>query len=1648
MITNRWLTLLAIPLVIVLSNRRLAHDLAVPVPGGVEVTPDGSALGVSAHATGWATSFWVKNTRTIQTTFSLSCASSGQVSCGEVEPSQVTLAPDQSLDVGVTFSSLNVAINNRIKLVASGGGAIDTGHYLVTVGNSIVRIVSPGADTVTSRVVVNNRQPVIRALFLLASGYATDTTATVLKWRDTVVTSLARHNRGLLEWEVDSARWLGIGDSAKITVQHTASGITTTETRWAVLLNDQKPILAFSGMALGSTGLGSPLPFGQGIAVNSGEIETGVTSVPYFSLGSARNTGLVYSSRTSYPRALVVADLELTWPVGTPDQIKIVLKDGTLGKDSLTLGTPTCATGATRRCRVTLQADYSSQVFATPTRKWLTVEARVTSSGVDRMALDSVEVVLVDRRTTPFGSGWWPQSALQLVGSNGQDRLLVGPNGGTTIFRGNGDSLYLAPPGSFSTLVKTGTGWELRTIGTNAKAVFNAQGRLVKATDANGNRDSIAYNVSGYPASITDPVDKTITYTYDANGNLERFTDPMGRQHRVWVNPTWRALTYDSVSSVPAKALVTKFWYKVYDSTSSTMVLTWRTIVFDTTSVQLDSVFKRRPVRVYLPRIRDESGNLVLPLISYTAAESRSVGTLRPLDSVYTEMKDPLNNWTRSLNNRWGQVYRTWDAIGQIRRTHYSADGYPLWTEGPVVDSSRIYNVYDQFRRIVKSYAVRANGDTVRGDSMVYDANHRVVKRVDSRGKVDSMAYDANGNTIYARDAAGNVTRMGYLADGRLDSVLAPFATKATKYIYETVLKQLSRIRNEGADTSQWIAYDQYGRDTTVDSRIKVTVSLTATAFQWRRIRRYYNITNALDSTTLLRTHNCTSGSCLTSPQWPPYVPGSGGYIDTTRIQRVRYYRDRAGRDSIRADDRNNKTRYQLDALGRLMRRWPWADSVLVRDSMVYDVAGNLRKTFTRRGIEIASYFDSRGRDTATVIPGVGTLRTVYGGPAGQVSRVTMAGYVDSIGGVNPNLSYSYDPFGRLKSDTSWSGTVARPTSYSYDTYERLSSMVDALGTWTMKYETDRGLPDTLITPMDDVIAYSYDSRGRVFGPTVSSSGTQFTVTPTYDHLSNLFSLTQTIGSSSYNVTTFQLSAADSADVGPALSAFWTEQSGPLGLVDSLRDSVAYDGWKRLTNWVAVTRPNGGSWTVTSGDTFGFDRTGNILTASGAQNYDLNTNRLLFRTVGPNRHYYYYDGAGNTDSVRVKRISDGALLTRWLYKWDALNRLIQVRRNDTLIARYGYDVVGRRIAKRNYLNPAGGYLRFVYHGDQVSFETDSLGTTIGHKYTWGLLGVDDLIAVRTGSTGSTHYYVAKDDLGSVRGLVRRGGTWTFFQRFDPYGESIASSGTDQGLRFKWTGREYDSETGLYFFRARYFEPGASRFIQEDPIGYDGGSNLYAYVDGSPLEERDPYGLTPGAGYRRDLDYWDKWYRENEWCNEACPVVGIRDGRDDRPFHDANNDGLDDLMALVNGVWAQQMDAFTQRLYHEANRKIDSVSDRAGKATKSSKPRYTAPDYYKHDKGHFWLDFTDQHGHLFTFKMTGVLFVKIRDLKSTSNGAHAIYTITSWDTATNSLGAQLGWANFIRIRSTLVEIGPNRYSGRFVQDGKFYGKVWHEGLDLD
>jgi RHS repeat-associated protein len=1421
----------------------------------VSVTPDGTDTPDRDRNTGpYYATFSIHNTGQLIDTYELTCSAGGPVTCDSLSAASLTVGSGSTKTAKAWYSVGNPGTGTL--LLYADGEASDAGSYDVDVVTPapVITLQSPGSG---STVTVHTRQPIIRAYFTAAAGDHVDTTKTVLLWDGNPVTTLARHNRGLLEWEVDSTYWLTAGlpgyahaDTASLVLQVCGTISSCSIVTRTVILSDTTPILGFSGMPVGSTNGAYSTPFGPGLSLMGADVATGFASRSHTTLGMARSVGLVYSTRTSYPRVLVPVDLDIPWPATTPSTITVRLKDGAVVKDSLKLMSPntSCLTGTIRRCRVTLQADYSSSA-QTVVRKWLMVEATVVTDQA-RTSSDSVEVVIVDRRQSPYGSGWWPAMYSQLVKA-GNDRILVSASGAASIYRGNGDSLYIPPPGSFTGITPNGTMREIRARGSQAVAAYDAYGRLVRTLDASGNKDSL--NFSGTTDVLLrhiDPVNQQTTLSY-TSGLLSTISDPGGRVDTITINATTHQLTRRRLTSPAARPDIVTYAYQAYPGTYTNVLLRRMGTIGDTTRVVYDSTFRRRPVQVVLPRVQDETGASVTPTLSYTAYERQGWGALRSLDSVYVEMKDPLNHWTRSLLNRWAEPLKTWDALGLLGRSAYHSDGRVIWSEGKNGDSSRVYTAYDQSQRPVKTYIMRGTtigSSVLRLDSLIYDANHRVIQRIDSRGQSAYYSYDTAGRPTMVRTPNGtgqDTVRTWYRANGLVDSTKSSAVQgSATRYTY-TASGNVAMVVSNTKDTLAIRTYDAWGRVVSSVSRAQVGLSGGTSTWQWVKDSTTYGVDDIVEATLSLKSQ--VSGS----PSWFPAFDTP----DTTNSMRTSFVFDSAGRMTSRVNNRGKQATYKYDLLGRIIARRPWADSVAVKDSMVYDIAGNLKKVITRRGITITHYYDSRGRDTLTVIPGVGDVKHAYGGPQDQVTRIWLANAVDSIGGVNGEVRYGYDLRGRLRADTAYTGSTPRVTTYAYDTYERPSSTVNALGTWTVKYETVRGLADTLITPMADTVIAMIDNKGQLTRRTIRSNGDKVRYGAAYKiNLGLLSDTTWMLSGTAYVSGSFSRATADTSIV--ALSPSWTQQPGPAP-TQVLRDSTTYDGWARLEHWVASR--NGLSQYFIG---YTFDASGNVRPTNALPSYDGVTDRLVSRIeTAELQSRYRYDRAGNlvTDST-----IGGAV---WTYGYDNLNRLVSARRNGALIARYGYDVLGRRIVKRVYSSTSGGtvgYLRMVYSGSNVSFETDSAGT-MGLKYTWGP-GTDNLIAIQ--DAAGNHYYATTDRLGSVRTLAGRDGTWLLTRRWSPYGremtrDSSASFTWGNRLRYGWTGREYDAETGLYFHRARYYSPVVIRFIQEDPVG--SGASPYAYVNGSPLEATDPSGMVPasggstGAGRLWAWQHLDKWW---------------------------------------------------------------------------------------------------------------------------------------------------------------------------------------------
>ena len=309
----------------------------------------------------------------------------------------------------------------------------------------------------------------------------------------------------------------------------------------------------------------------------------------------------------------------------------------------------------------------------------------------------------------------------------------------------------------------------------------------------------------------------------------------------------------------------------------------------------------------------------------------------------------------------------------------------------------------------------------------------------------------------------------------------------------------------------------------------------------------------------------------------------------------------------------------------------------------------------------------------------------------------------------------------------------------------------------------------------------------------------------TYDNVNRLVSMANKINGGA-NISTFGYSYDA---VGNRLTK--TMISGT--------ETYGYDNLNQLTS---AQYPTGSPFANTG---FNYDPLGNRTTVTNGAATTYTANNLNQYTQ-VNTNTLNYDPNGNLTSYNGFNFS-----------YDYENRLIGAT-NGTTTASYGFDPFGRRISK--IVN--GTITNFVYDGDDLLAEYDSSGN-LQKKYIYGQ-GVDEPIAM---ISGANTFYYNRDGLGSISELTDNTGTVVENYSYDVYGKTIIKDGNGNiltqsaiGNRFMFTGRELDSESGLYYYRARIYSPDLGRFLQTDPLHFD-DENPYSYCGNNAINWIDPYG---------------------------------------------------------------------------------------------------------------------------------------------------------------------------------------------------------------
>ncbi|MDA8064029.1 MAG: Tox-REase-5 domain-containing protein, partial [Thermaerobacter sp.] len=281
----------------------------------------------------------------------------------------------------------------------------------------------------------------------------------------------------------------------------------------------------------------------------------------------------------------------------------------------------------------------------------------------------------------------------------------------------------------------------------------------------------------------------------------------------------------------------------------------------------------------------------------------------------------------------------------------------------------------------------------------------------------------------------------------------------------------------------------------------------------------------------------------------------------------------------------------------------------------------------------------------------------------------------------------------------------------------------------------------------------------------------------------------------------------------------------------------------------AAGRLTGATYPAASGltdATYTYDPVGNRTSADGVPYaYD-----AADRLTSDGTYIYAYDDSGNVTSRTD--IATGAVIS---FEWNANHQLLAVHYPDGTTTTYAYDALGRRIG----VDAAGRATGYVYDGANIHLEYD--GGSLAAVYTTGLRADSALEMTRGGQS----YYYLQDGLGSTTALTDAAGAVVDAYRYDAFGNPV-STGTVENP-FTFTGREYDSTDGIYYYRTRYYDPGVGRFLSEDPLP---SYNPYPYAADDPVDYVDPSGAQTTDEYATLVEQEPQggWAEANESMSAA------------------------------------------------------------------------------------------------------------------------------------------------------------------------------------
>jgi RHS repeat-associated protein len=967
---------------------------------------------------------------------------------------------------------------------------------------------------------------------------------------------------------------------------------------------------------------------------------------------------------------------------------------------------------------------------------------------------------------------------------------------------------------------------------------YDAHGNITSSTDKRGYTTTYAYDQYGERTNMTDPLGNRTSYAYDSIGNLITTTDPRGNTTQFQYDALDRV-----IGETNALGGVTTY---TYDGVGRLLATTDPNT--NTTSYEYD--LRGRLIEVTDPlggtiqygydlnNNRIETTNELGHVTTYAYDPlNRVVETIDPIGGITRYMYDPVGNVISSTDPNTNVTYSAYDALNRVVEVTNALDGVTTYdysmpggppccspTPGTSLitrmqdpDGNITFYHYDDLNRRVQE--VRKNSDTNDvinpGDAVTttaYDAEGNVISVTDPNGNATTHSYDGDNRQISVVDAMGEATFTTYDGDGNVIQVVDP-NLNATTNVYDALNREITvydqvgqvRITTYDEDGNVLTKADGLGHTTTntydaLDRQITVIDPLGKAIYT--EYDADGNVTNVIDRNghTTMHTYDAMDRQITT--------------VDALSNATVTTY-DLDGNVISRTDANDHTTIYTYDALNRMTEE-EYPDSPPNTRTYSYDPAGNLISRTDQDGqVTTYTYNDLYYLTNRAYAPSGSYDQFTYD-DGGRMLSGDRNGWVDT---------YIYDGANRLTNAVQ----DGRPLTYIYDVQERVETNTQPSGR-TLVYTYDARDRLTTLgdeTPNPPIVTYNYDDANRVVTRTYRN-GTSATCE--YDADDRMISLVHS------NVTSL-ITGFDYAYDSEG-NRVYEER------LDQALDSrtYTYDALNRVTNFDVGTLSGPTIPSPTLARNWNLDPLGNWNTVTSNSVPEVRTHGPANELLTVNGSNYVYDANGNITRDNL-----------YNYTYDEEDRLTQAQRraDSAIVGQYIYDATGRRV--ESITDPAGTITTnlYFYDGDRIIEEQNPAGSTLA-TYTYGNY-VDEVLTMDRG--GQTYYY-HPDALWNVTALTDSSGNVAERYTYDAYGGVTVLDqnynplplnpwGTPHSAvlnRFLFVGREFDEEFGIYYYRARFYDPIKGRFLQRDPLEYADDLNLYKYVDDRPQYATDPFGL--------------------------------------------------------------------------------------------------------------------------------------------------------------------------------------------------------------